>query len=169
VLLISLFGAAITSLPQALITQYWQFLVLRFAAGMFLGGLLPTAHALIARLVRAEERGAVFGTTATATFLGSFLGPMSGGIVAAMVNVRAVFIVAGLFFLVNFVWVYFAVPAAVPARADAGRLAEPTILIEDDALVSSDSDAIVEIEPCTAASTVEAETAYGDRTPPYAR
>lgn len=120
VLLISLFGAAVASVPQAFVSQYWQFVALRFAAGIFLGGLLPTANALIARRVRPEQRGVVFGTTATATFLGSCLGPLSGGTIAALYNIRAVFIVAGLFFLLNFVWVYCVVPESTPDRADAG-------------------------------------------------
>jgi DHA1 family multidrug resistance protein-like MFS transporter len=146
VLLISLLGAAVASVPQAFVSEYWQFVALRFAAGIFLGGLLPTANALIARLVRPEERGFVFGTTATATFLGSCLGPLTGGTIAALYSIRAVFIVAGLFFLVNFVSVYRVVPSRVPDRTDAGASGEPPILIDDDAVVSSDSDAIVEIE-----------------------
>jgi DHA1 family multidrug resistance protein-like MFS transporter len=152
VLLISLLGAAVASVPQAFVSEYWQFVALRFAAGIFLGGLLPTANALIARLVRPEERGFVFGTTATATFLGSCLGPLTGGTIAALYSIRAVFIVAGLFFLVNFVWVYRVVPSRVPDRTDAGTSGESAILIEDDAVVSSDSDAIVEIERGTDAN-----------------
>lgn len=124
VLLISLLGAALTTLPQALVSSYWQFLALRFAVGMFLGGLLPTANALVARLVDPAHRGRAFGFTATATFLGSFLGPMTGGTVAALQGVRAVFIVVGLFFLATFVWVYLAVPATVPKREDAGGLSD---------------------------------------------
>lgn len=124
VLLISLFGAAVASIPQAFVNEYWQFVALRFAAGMFLGGLLPTANALIARLVNPEHRGLAFGITATATFMGSFLGPLVGGTVAAVESVRAVFIIAGLFFLANFIWVYAVVPTTVPDFTKEVDLAE---------------------------------------------
>lgn len=152
VLLISLMGAALASIPQAFVDSYWQFLALRFASGMFLGGLLPTANALVARLVRADQRGFVFGTTATATFLGSFLGPLSGGSIAAVLSIRAVFLVAGLFFLANFIWVYLVVPASVPVRdqAEPARPGAPVVLVEDDPVVSSESDAMIEIEPSIA-------------------
>lgn len=148
VLLISLLGAAIASFPQALVSGYWQFLALRFASGIFLGGLLPTANALIARLVKAEERGVVFGTTATATFFGSFLGPLCGGTIAAAVSIRAVFVVAGVFFLVNLLWVYLVVPATVaprPQEASADQGSEPTV-VAGSAITSIDSDTIVEVE-----------------------
>ena len=149
VLLISLMGAAVASIPQAFVDSYWQFLALRFASGMFLGGLLPTANALVARLVHADQRGFVFGTTATATFLGSFLGPLCGGSIAALLSIRAVFLVAGLFFLANYIWVYLVVPASVPPRdeSEPALPGEPVVLVEDDPVVTGDSDAIIEVSP----------------------
>jgi DHA1 family multidrug resistance protein-like MFS transporter len=114
VLLISLAGAALTSLPQAWVGSYGGFLALRFGAGLFLGGILPTANALVGRLVPAERRGLAYGLTASATFLGSFLGPFVGGSVAALAGIRWVFILTGLLFLANLLWVYRVVPDAKP-------------------------------------------------------
>ena len=57
VLLICLAGATLTSLPQAFAGSYWAFVVERFGVGLFIGGILPTANALIGRMVsRAEPR-----------------------------------------------------------------------------------------------------------------
>jgi MFS family permease len=51
VLLICLCGATLTTLPQAFTENYWVFTAQRFGVGLFIGGLLPTANALVGRLV----------------------------------------------------------------------------------------------------------------------
>ena len=51
------------TLPQAFTDNYWLFTAERFGVGLFIGGLLPTANALVGRLVSREERGAVYGMT----------------------------------------------------------------------------------------------------------
>ena len=83
VLLICLAGAALTTLPQAFTTNYWVFTAERFAVGLFIGGLLPAANALVGRLVARSERGAVYGMTSSAMFMGNSLGPLLGGFIAA--------------------------------------------------------------------------------------
>ena len=79
VLLISLAGAALASAPQFFVSSYWAFVAARFGLGLFVGGILPTANALVGRLAPASDRGAVYGATASAMFLGQSLGPLSGG------------------------------------------------------------------------------------------
>ncbi len=113
VLLISLLGAAVFSAPQAFANSYWAFVAERFGVGMFIGGILPTANALIGRLVPPDQRGTVFGLTASATFLGNSLGPLTGGVVAATIGLRWVFMVTAGLLLANLAWVWSAVPASV--------------------------------------------------------
>ncbi len=110
VLLICLAGATLTSLPQGFAESYWVFAVERFAVGLFIGGIVPTANALIGRMVARGERGAVYGLTASATFLGNSLGPLTGGAIAASLGLRWVFIVTAALLLVNLAWVWFTVP-----------------------------------------------------------
>ncbi len=113
VLLISLFGAALFSAPQAFAGNYWTFVAERFGVGLFIGGILPTANALVGRLVPASRRGLIYGLTASATFLGNSLGPLTGGIVAATAGLRWVFLVTAALLLANWVWVWIAVPRSV--------------------------------------------------------
>ena len=108
VLLICLLGATLTSAPQIFVGNYWTFVAERFAVGLFIGGILPTANALIGRSVSRENRGTVYGMTASATFLGNSLGPLTGdwwrralGCVGIHVHDGA----AGQ----NLVWVWFTV------------------------------------------------------------
>lgn len=110
VLLICLLGATLTSAPQIFVGSYWAFVAERFAVGLFIGGILPTANALIGRSVSRAQRGTVYGMTASATFLGNSLGPLTGGAIAASLGLRWVFAVTTLLLLANLVWVYFTVP-----------------------------------------------------------
>jgi DHA1 family multidrug resistance protein-like MFS transporter len=87
------------------IANIWAFIALRFGVGIFLGGILPSANAIIGRVARPEERGSVYGITSTAQFLGRFIGPLLGGIVAAHFGFSAVFFVIGGLMLANLIWV----------------------------------------------------------------
>jgi DHA1 family multidrug resistance protein-like MFS transporter len=110
VLLICLAGGALTTLPQAFTDNYYLFTAERFAVGLFIGGLLPVANAMVARSVDRSERGAVFGMTASAMFLGNSLGPLIGGGIAAGFGLRWVFLMTALVLAANLVWVYYKVP-----------------------------------------------------------
>jgi MFS transporter, DHA1 family, multidrug resistance protein len=116
VLLIALLGATVTTLPQAFTDSYWVFTSLRFAVGLFIGGILPTANALVGRLVPRAQRGTVYGITSSAMFLGNSLGPLSGGAVAAAFGLHWVFLVTGAVLLANLIWVYRRVPEYVDNR-----------------------------------------------------
>jgi DHA1 family multidrug resistance protein-like MFS transporter len=110
VLLICLLGASVMTLPQAFTTNYWVFAAERFGVGLFIGGILPTANALVGRLVPRAERGTVYGITASAMFLGNSIGPLTGGAVAAAFGLRWVFLVTAAVLLANLLWVYYRVP-----------------------------------------------------------
>jgi MFS transporter, DHA1 family, multidrug resistance protein len=116
VLLICLTGATLTSFPQAFADSYLAFTAERFGVGLFIGGILPTANALIGRMVSRADRGTVYGMTASATFLGNSLGPLTGGAIAASFGLRWVFLITAALLLANLLWVYFTVPEYVNER-----------------------------------------------------
>lgn len=107
VLLISIAGAAAFTLPQAFVRSIWAFLALRFGVGIFLGGILPTANAWIGRLFPREQRGQVYGLTASASSLGLFFGPLLSGVVASRFGFAVVFELVGALMLCNLLWVAF--------------------------------------------------------------
>jgi DHA1 family multidrug resistance protein-like MFS transporter len=117
VLLICLAGGALTTLPQAFTHNYVLFTAERFAVGLFIGGLLPTANALVGRLVARADRGSVYGMTSSAMFMGNSLGPLIGGGIAASLGLRWVFLLTALVMAANLVWVYYRVPEFSERRA----------------------------------------------------
>jgi len=117
VLLIALLGATLTTLPQAFTHNYWVFTAERFAVGLFIGGLLPAANALVGRLVPRSERGTIYGMTSSAMFMGNSLGPLFGGFLAAGLGLSWVFLMTGAVLALNLVWVYYRVPEYRPPTA----------------------------------------------------
>jgi DHA1 family multidrug resistance protein-like MFS transporter len=109
VLVICLLGAAVMTIPQIFVRSYWMFVLERFGVGIFIGGILPTANALVGRLSPPKDRGLVYGMTASATFLGGFFGPFTGGAVASLLGPRWVFVVTAAVLFVNLIWVLFAI------------------------------------------------------------
>jgi DHA1 family multidrug resistance protein-like MFS transporter len=112
VLLISIGGAALFTIPQGFVHTIWAFLALRFGVGIFLGGIIPTAIAWIGRQFPAEQRGMVYGVSYSATFLGQFLGPTFGGLLAARFGMWSVFVATGACMIANLIWVARGVKSA---------------------------------------------------------
>ena len=105
-------GAALARAPQAFVPGYWSFVAARFALGLFVGGILPTANALVGRLAPAGDRGMVYGVTASAMFLGQSLGPLSGGAIAATLGLRWVFLATAVRLPGHLLWGWAKVPEA---------------------------------------------------------
>ncbi len=105
VLVVCLAGAAVTYFPQALVSQVWQLLVLRMLLGVALGGLMPSANALLAGLVPRERRGSIFGLTASSTAMANAVGPISGALIATQLGMRTIFTVTGALYVLGCGWV----------------------------------------------------------------
>ncbi len=72
----------------------WEVFVFRAALGFFTGGMLPPLYAIVARSTPPERLGGIMGLTSSAIMLGSVIGPLLGGGLAAAVGIRWVFLVA---------------------------------------------------------------------------
>lgn len=91
VLRFTLGGMALTVALQAFSRNAAEFLVLRTLAGFFAAGVMPNAHAVVGELSPEARRGRAYGVAGSALAMGNFAGPMVGGIVAALIDIRAVF------------------------------------------------------------------------------
>jgi MFS transporter, DHA1 family, multidrug resistance protein len=95
ILISSAMASGLIYLPMALTQHPWQLIVLQALFGVFAGGMIPAANALIARATHPSRRGMVFGWMNTAASFGGFLGPLAGAGLAATIGFRATFVVTG--------------------------------------------------------------------------
>ncbi|MGE5620686.1 MAG: MFS transporter [Sphingomonadaceae bacterium] len=105
ILPVCLVGAAVTYFPQGMVQQVWQLLLLRGLLGLFLGGLMPSANALLAGAVPRERRGAAFGLSSAAQAMANFVGPLSGAAITTHLGLRSIFAITGALYILAYGWV----------------------------------------------------------------
>lgn len=84
-------GAALSYAGQMAAPGFGAFLGASLGVGLFVGGIIPAANAILARTVRHEQQGAVYGLSASANSAGNTLGPMLGASLASAWGLRVPF------------------------------------------------------------------------------
>jgi DHA1 family multidrug resistance protein-like MFS transporter len=114
-LMIAVALAALLTLPQAFVGGFSQFLLMRSAAAVALGALSGLVGALAAKSSPPEARGVAFGLMGAVSSLGFGAGPLLGGGLAAVLGLRAVFVLAACLI------------GAIPAFYFLARVAAPVL------------------------------------------
>jgi DHA1 family multidrug resistance protein-like MFS transporter len=104
ILLLCVAGMALACWGQAMSQTLFAFLTATFATGLFVGGLMPTANAVIARMAPRQQQGTVYGIGTTLSSGGRVAGPMIGAAIATAWGLRFTFAAAGLLFALVTVW-----------------------------------------------------------------
>ena len=99
VVVAGLLACALLLLPQALVTGAWQLLGLRFLMGVALAGLSPAITSMIRHSVPAAAASRILSLNTSAQYVGFVAGPLLGGVVAAHLGMRPVFLVTSLLML----------------------------------------------------------------------
>lgn len=106
VMLAALIAAGVLFIPQALVSNPWQLVGLRFFLGIATAGLLPSVNTMLRCNIPDEIAGRTFSYNQSAQFLGTFGGSVLGGQVAALFGIHYVFFVTSVLLLINALWVY---------------------------------------------------------------
>jgi DHA1 family multidrug resistance protein-like MFS transporter len=123
-LLISIVGAAAIHVPQAFVANTLQLLILRAVQGLFVGGILPMANALLAESTPQERRGTIFGLSGSAQSGARAVGPAVGAAVSNAWGMASTFLVTGTVFGLLALLVGAAVrPPGAEAEAEADQSA----------------------------------------------
>lgn len=100
VIMILLISASIIFVPQGLVTELWQFIILRFLLGMAVGGIIPCMTAYIRQIAPVSIQGELQGYNVSFRFLGNVIGPTMGGVISGYIGISSVFFVtASILFL----------------------------------------------------------------------
>lgn len=92
-------AAALLYLPQALVVDVWQLMLLQGLAGFAAGGIMAAPSALLSHYTDAESAGAVFGIDNSVISGSRALAPLVGASVALWLGMRGVFIAAAVVFV----------------------------------------------------------------------
>ncbi len=104
VLLLGIVGAGVLSVPHALTNNLVVLGGLRFAFGLFLASMMPASNALIAKAVPGDFRGRAFGISTSFSQTGAVIGPLLGGFIGGIWNIKIVFVVTAAMLLATAWW-----------------------------------------------------------------
>ncbi len=114
-------GAGAAYLPLALAGNAPSFILLIAVVGLFSGGMVPMANALIDARTPPGRQASAFGLAGSAMALAFAIAPLSGGVVASAAGVPASFVVVALVMIC----VGLGVLALVREKTEAAVVAQP--------------------------------------------
>jgi DHA1 family multidrug resistance protein-like MFS transporter len=100
----SLMGITLFSFPQAFVTNVYQLLILRAGLGIFVSGVIPTINTIVQRSTSERDRGGIYGIFQGGLLLGNVAGPLIGGVLAASLGLRSIFLITTGIFCLASVW-----------------------------------------------------------------
>lgn len=106
VLAVSLVGAALAFIPQALADSVLMLLLARFGLGLFLGGLIPAVNSLIRVHTPDGMESRAYSFNSSTMSLGNMIGPITGGALSGYIGIQGLFVMSAVLMLLNGVWVW---------------------------------------------------------------
>lgn len=106
VLAVSLVGAALAFIPQALADSVLMLLLARFGLGLFLGGLIPAVNSLIRAHTPDGMESRAYSFNSSTMSLGNMIGPITGGALSGYIGIQGLFVMSAILMLLNGVWVW---------------------------------------------------------------
>jgi MFS family permease len=116
ILRISLTGITLFIFPQALVTNVYQLLILRAGLGVFASGVIPTINTIVQRSTAEKDRGGIYGIFQSGLLVGNMLGPLIGGLLAASLGLRQIFLITAGIFCLALLWERKATTGSRPER-----------------------------------------------------
>lgn len=108
ILVILLIAAGMVYLPGATVNNYWQLVVIRFALGVLIGGVIPSRIAYIRQEAPIAMQGEVLGYNTSLRFFGNMVGPMLGGFISGYFGFSAVFVSTSALLIISGLILYTA-------------------------------------------------------------
>jgi len=106
ILLVALFGFAISNLIYAFAETILVMILARALEGAISAGFYPAANAFVSDMTIPENRGRAMGYLSTGNMVGFVVGPSLGGILAEFLGIRLPFVVAAVVTLGTLLLVY---------------------------------------------------------------
>lgn len=111
-------GAIVTYVGQAVTPNLSILIAASFTTGLFTGGILPAANAILAHTAPRESQGAIYGISNSVNAGGRALGPLLGATFATFWGLRAAFWTAAVLFIFVLAWVALVIRARPQVAGD---------------------------------------------------
>lgn len=107
VLYLALFGSAVFGIVQVIPSSLEGFTIWRFIGGLAFAGIFPAINAVLTISTSPADKGRVFGLSYLAQQIGSVMGPIFGGMLAAAFSYKIIIGASGaiLLPLVFYLWI----------------------------------------------------------------
>ena len=121
ILFISLAGFIVTNVLLAFVNSAPLFILIRFAEGTLISGLMPAAMSMVGDTIPLSKQGRWIGFLTTAQAVGFAVGPGIGGLLAQTLGFTSPFLLSASIALAASLLAVFMVPETLPtaARAEA--------------------------------------------------
>ena len=116
-------AGALICTPMGLVWAAEQLLILRLALGLLAGGCMVVIYTLASNVIPKETRGTSFSFLASASLLGSAIGPVAAGVLTHL-DIRATFFFNGAVFFLLLLYTWKAIGPAIRAAEHLGS--DPT-------------------------------------------
>ncbi|PTY76658.1 tetracycline resistance MFS efflux pump [Heyndrickxia sporothermodurans] len=113
VMMIGIFGLAVSFFLMALSSQLWMLFVARIIGGLLSSANMPTTMAYVADITSEEDRGKGMGIIGAATGLGFIFGPAIGGLFSKS-SLQTPFFIAGFSSLLTLLLVLIVLKESLP-------------------------------------------------------
>jgi MFS family permease len=120
ILFISLAGFIVTNLLLAFVNVAPLFILIRFAEGMLISGLMPAAMSMVGDTIPLSRQGRWIGFLTTAQAVGFAVGPGIGGLLSQTLGFTSPFLLSAGIALAASLLAVFMVPETLPADVRAG-------------------------------------------------
>ncbi|UFT99298.1 MFS transporter [Radiobacillus kanasensis] len=130
IMMIGIFGLALSFFIMALSTNLWMLFVARIIGGILSAANMPTVMAYVADITTEEDRGKGMGLIGAATGLGFIFGPAIGG-GFTNINLHTPFYIAGISSIVTFFLVLFVLKESLAVshnKIDKGKASLKEVL-----------------------------------------
>lgn len=114
ILIFTVAGAILFSIPQAFIQHLWQFILLRFCTGLCLGGMTPSLHVLLRHHAPEGMESRTYSYSNSALFLGGMSGSIVMGVTASAFGLPMIFLGSAFLLFLNHLWMRWTILPQIP-------------------------------------------------------
>lgn len=104
---IAICGAGLAYMVHTFVTNPYMLFPVRAFLGLCIGGIIPVLYAYINKNIDDDRKSGVMGIASSFTLLGNLLGPLLCTLLLYEIELRYIFLIAGLFLLGNALLIFY--------------------------------------------------------------